>query len=159
MKQIIEIPQPEIKEKKIIIFSPLVKFYTSKKLDIRRIERTDEYLRIDFIVHADPVYMNGGWVQIYPETFIRPAGTTQRLVLVKTEGIPLAPTKHYYKSIHDTLSYSLYFPSIPKDGEFIDIIENAGGGSTFFNFYGVAVNRIIRSPIEIRDIHWEYTGN
>ena len=159
MSQIIEIKKPVIKKHEKIILSPLVKIYTSKGVSVRRIERTDEYLRIDFIHYADPVYINGGWVQIKPETFIRPAGTSQRLVLVKTEGIPMAPTKHYYKSIHDKLSYSLYFPSVSKDVEFIDIIEKSGGDNSFFNFYGVALSKIVSGPIVISGIYLENNGN
>ena len=159
MSNIVEIEKQAIKKTEKIIFSPYVKIFTDKSVTISKIERTDEYLRIDFIHHADPKYVSGGWVQMLPETFIRPEGTDQRLTLIKAEGIPLAPVKHFYKSIYETLNYSLFFPRVSKDVEFIDIIEKPGGDNTFFNFYGVAVSKIISKPILIRDIHWEYSGN
>jgi hypothetical protein len=44
----------------------------------------------------------------------------------------------------------LVFPAIPKDIEYIDVIEKKEKG-TFFNFYGIALQH--QEPLEIRTIH------
>lgn len=152
MKKIIELPKETLIKEKEIIYKPLVKFYNSEKLFIRSLIRDNELLRIDFVHFADPKYINGGWVRIEPGTFVRPVGTSLRLEMVKAEGVPIAPNKHYYKSKQDKLFYSLYFPSIGDEIELIDIIEKEGGDDTYFNFYGVAVSKILSSPIIVSNI-------
>jgi hypothetical protein len=154
----IEKIEPIKKEKQIITY-PIIKIHNSPSVKIRKIERTDDYLRIDFINHAGKEYVNGGWVRIEPNTFIRPQGTSFRLPLIKAKGAPLAPDKHYYKSQNDRLFYSLYFPAISKTVEFIDIIEKEGGDDSYFNFYGVSVQRILKSPIVIQGIYYSLCDN
>lgn len=112
-------------------------------------ELPQEYTRIDFIHFADPIYINGGWVRIEPQTFIRPVGTNDRLYILQAVNVPLAPAKHNYRHISDSLAFSLFFPALPKSVTAIDIVENEGGADSFFNFYGISVERIKAAPIKI----------
>lgn len=114
--------EPLEKEKTIIRYNPTINNKCSSEIEILRIEFDDDYTRIDFLYRASSYYENGGWVQISRLTFIRMVGSEQKLRLLKAVNIPIAPAKHYFKSTHDMLAYTLYFPALPKNCEKIDII-------------------------------------
>lgn len=137
-----EIEKPKVKEFEKVIYNPMVKHQTNGHPEILRIQMDAEFTIIDFIYYPDPKYINGGWVQIYNETFIRPVDSDQRLKLAKAITIPIAPTKHYFKSTKEFLCYTLCFPPLPKNTSYIDIIEGVGGSERWFNFYGVAMERV-----------------
>lgn len=134
--------EPLEKEKTIIRYNPTINNKCSSEIEILRIEFDDDYTRIDFLYRASSYYENGGWVQISRLTFIRMVGSEQKLRLLKAVNIPITPTKHYFKSTHDMLAYTLYFPALPKNCEKIDIIEGEVGGTKWFNFYGVSMNKV-----------------
>ena len=133
---------PKLKELEKLIYNPEVKKMPGKqnKDKIMRIEMNEDYTRIDFVVVAGKF----GWVDIEPETFIRPAGTKTRLGLLKAQGIPLAPGKHFFKNPKESLYYTLYFPALPENVREIDIIEMEASipGTSYFNFYGVSMERV-----------------
>lgn len=121
--------------------SPL-KLYNPAALDhkqelrVKSIEITDEYTRIDFIYRSSMIYVNGGWIQMEWNAFIRPKGSSTKYPLLRAIGIPIAPIKHYFKRQGEFYSYSLIFPALPADTQMIDIIEKEAPG-TYFNFYGI----------------------
>jgi hypothetical protein len=140
MKELIELPT---KEKEHVVFKPLVKHQVSTSAEILRIENDPNFTRIDFIVYASPIYVNGGWVQMYSQSFIRPVGSNLCLTLVKAVNIPIAPTKHFFKGKKDFLCYTLVFPALPEGTKSIDIIEKEiPGDNTWFNFYGVSMDKV-----------------
>ena len=138
-----------IKEQEQINLLPLVKFITTSSIKVAKVKRTENYTIITFCHFAGKKYVNGGWVTISPNTYIRKSGTAEKLVLVKAEGIPLSPQKHFYKSTHEYLFYTLYFPPLLHETASIDIIEKEAGDSSYFNFYGVALSRIKEGAIKI----------
>jgi len=148
----IETLEEEVEIKKApltIINNPCVAHRNNDAMDIMRITLEDDFTKIDFVHYASKKYINGGWVQIAGNTFIRILGSTGRLTLLKAINITIAPNKHHYKSKHECLYFSLLFPSIPKSTTHIDIIEKEGGDSSFFNFYGVSMSRGSKSVIRI----------
>ncbi len=107
-------------------------------------------LRIDFMHQASKIFISGGWVCIQRGTFIRPSGTRMHLEMVSYRGIPLSPHKHYYKSNNDCLQFSLFFPHPPSGTTEIDIIEKSGGDSSFFNIFGVSLERVKTEIINLQ---------
>ncbi len=103
---------------------------------IKSIEATDEYTRIDFIYRSSKIYDNGGWIQMDKGAYIQPVNSEARYGLVKAIGIPIAPTKHYFKKQGEYHTYTLIFPALPKNTTKINIIEKEAPG-TYFNFYGI----------------------
>ena len=101
---------------------------------VKCIECTDEYTRIDFIYKAPTHYINGGWVQMDRNCFIRRVGCETRYTLIQAINIPISPTKHYFNRSGEYLRYTLLFPALPKNTCKIDIIEKEAPG-TYFNFY------------------------
>ena len=104
---------------------------------------------IHFIARPDTRYPSGWWVDVIPDIIIRPVGTKDRLGLVLAYNIPIAPQKHFFKSVHEQLPFTLFFPALPKGVTHIDIIEKEGGSkSQFFNFYNVSLTRINTSSLK-----------
>lgn len=136
------IEEPKIKESEKIIFSPIITHKNSYCPDLLKMEIDEEFTRIDFIYYARSYYINGGWIQISKDTFIRPCGSESKFKLLKAVNIPIAPVKHYFKSTKDILCYTLYFLALPKGITKIDIIESETHGGNWFNFFGVLMEKV-----------------
>jgi len=104
-----------------------------------RVIRCEKFTRIDFGHQADSYYVRGGWVNIFPKTFIRIRGGKEKLHMLKAENIPLGPDKHHFLSTADNLFFSLYFPPLPDRSLTFDLIEGEPVTPTFFNYYGVRI--------------------
>lgn len=145
----VEVPQAEpfkVKIDKTRWLNPEADY--SDKICIKSIELTDAYTRIDFWYKAPDYYVNGGWIQIDPLSYIRPSGSNMRYSLFKAVNIPLAPQKFHFKRCGQLLSYTLYFPALPKDTKTIDIIEREAPG-TYFNFYSVQYQEWIQMANQV----------
>jgi hypothetical protein len=134
-----------------IIKSPVILEGPDSDVAISEIEVSDELTRIDFFYISSRIYVNGGWIQMYPSCYVRPHGTNLKLKLIKAERIPIAPTKYHFQCQGQAHSYTLYFPALPKGTTMIDIIERDGNFPNDFNFYSVSVRENL--PIEIRFIN------
>ena len=128
-------------------FNPVIKHQTQPTSSIMSIGMNEDYTRIDFVTVAG----NFLWVNVDPNTFLRPARSDLKLTLLKAQGIPLAPRKYYFKSRGEPLYYTLYFPALPKGIKRIDIIEKESPESPelYFNFYGVALARMKSERISV----------
>jgi len=151
MKDIV-IEEPYTEKEVRPVYNPDIEFQNNSNIDIMRIVQEDELTRIDFVYCASLKYVNGGWVQIEPECFIRPINTGMRLTMVQAVNIPVAPSKHWFKRAGEYLYYTLYFPKLPNDVVTIDIIEReAARPHNYFNFYGVSLERIAKEIIMINN--------
>lgn len=143
-----EIEKLKVNELEKLVFNPMVKHQTSGHPEILRIENDAEFTRIDFIYYTCSYYENGGWVQMSERTFIRPVGSKLKLKLLKAVNIPIAPTKHWFKTTKDILCYTLYFPPVPNGTKVIDIIEKeCANDDTWFNFYAVSMESIRKEKL------------
>ena len=146
----IETPYIEKKEKPV--YNPGLEYQDNSAIDVMRIVQEEELTRIDFAYRSSPKYINGGWVQIDKETFIRPITTGMRLTLVQAVNIPITPKKHWFKKAGQCLYYTLYFPALQDGVMAIDMIEReAARPHNFFNFYGVSLERIARGIIMVNN--------
>jgi hypothetical protein len=116
-----------------------------KQLRIKCLESTEEYTRIDFVIRSSMIWDNGGWIQMERNAYIQPKGSNQKYRLIKAIGIPIAPTKHFFKRQGEYHTYTLIFPALPKNTDCIDIIEKLETG-TFFNFYNIDYSNWITVP-------------
>lgn len=103
---------------------------------------------IHFITRPNLKFAGGWWVELYDSIFIRPVGSNERLGLIYAFNIPIAPSKHYFKHKNEELHFTLFFPALPNGTTHIDIIEKPGGDSSFFNYYGVSMDKINSEPIK-----------
>jgi hypothetical protein len=119
-------------------------------MGIERIILHTNYTQVDFVYIASKKFLNGGWIQLHPYCFIRPSGTEIEYKMIEAISIPIAPSKLHFNASGQVHHYSLLFPAIPINCDYIDVIEKKEMG-TFFNFYCVALQH--HEPTEIRTIH------
>lgn len=138
-----------IRELEKPIFISVFKPQKASNAELLRICNEDDLTRIDFIYRANALFVNGGWAQISPQSFIRPVGSDMKLMLVKAVNIPYAPNKHYFKSHTEILIYTLYFPRIPAGTLTIDIIEEETTDPMYFNFYNISIEAARTKVLEV----------
>lgn len=144
IEKCVEVIRESEVSKTIKLYNPAALDFKSE-LRLKSIELSDEFTRIEFIYRSSTFYLNGGWIQMEPDAFIRPLGSTMKYGLIKTEGIPLAPEKYYFKSQGEYHTYTLIFPALPKNTKKIDVIEREAPGS-YFNFYNVDYSLWMKIP-------------
>ncbi len=130
--------------------SPTSEITPNKRMGIERIILHTNYTHVDFVYIASKKYLNGGWIQLHQDCFLRPSGTEIEYKMIEAIAIPIAPSKLHFNAPGQVHHYSLVFPALPKNIEYIDVIEKKEKG-TFFNFYGIALQH--HEPLEIRTIH------
>lgn len=81
---------------------------------------------------------NSGWVQINKEMYLNVEG--QKFGIIDSPDIPFSPAKYEFTESNQDIEFKLVFPSI-GDALYFDLVESESGGSSFFNFYNVSVNR------------------
>ena len=118
--------------------------------DFENVPQEGELTVIHFLTRPDTVRYNvGWWVMCEGTMFIRPVGTKDKLELVYAHNIPIAPKKYFFRSAHEQLHFTLFFPALPKDTTHIDIIEIEGGSKQqYFNFYNVPLSKINSAPLK-----------
>ena len=128
----------------------------NRSVQLLRIVFTETETKFDFGYQAKDYYVNGGWIKISPETFIRFKGSSKKLILNNATNIPYGPEKLHFNSSIEWRYFSLHFPSLlkqiqynitSKDSAFssnlifeLDLIENENGTSDDFNFYGIRLD-------------------
>ncbi|MCX7743022.1 MAG: hypothetical protein N2167_00510 [Flavobacteriales bacterium] len=105
--------------------------------EILSINSSEKNTIIHIMYYAQPEFINGGWVRIQPETFIRKSDTDEILPMREALYIPISPNKHEFQHYKENLSFQLVFPPIPKSWKKIDLIEKEPGDSSYFNFYEI----------------------
>ena len=85
------------------------------------------------IVHcryvSKTIYINGGWVNIHPTTFL--VREDETLPLLHAENIPMAPGMHMFKRPGEIKHFTLIFPAIPKEWAAFSFIEECSSGGGF----------------------------
>ena len=74
-------------------------------------------------------YINGGWVNIHPTTFL--VCNEETLPLLHAENIPMAPSMHMFKRPGEIKHFTLIFPAIPKEWKAFSFIEECSSGGGF----------------------------
>jgi len=87
------------------------------------------------------IYINGGWVNIWPITYLDNDSESLRLELLQVVNIPLAPNKHYFKKPGEILHFSLIFGRVPDHWSSFNMQEIAGN-SLGFGYSGIERNKI-----------------
>lgn len=79
----------------------------------------------------------GEWLQLSKNSYIET--TEKKYSLIKAEGIALTPQKTYFKSQNDKITFTMYFPPIPKSTSTIDFIENEDDSN--WKLYGIILKQ------------------
>ncbi|MBA4322161.1 MAG: hypothetical protein C0408_05025, partial [Odoribacter sp.] len=70
----------------------------------------------------------------------------RRIKLVNSSGIPECPDSYKFKSIGEKLEFSLTFPPLKPDTQWIDIVEECT--SNCFHFYGITLNNDLNKKLD-----------
>jgi hypothetical protein len=112
----------------------------SKSVSLKIDQKTLQHLKESYkeeaqtLVHCNYVskrkYTNGGWVNIYPTTFLM--HDKEALPMIFAINIPIAPSIHVFKSSGELKQFTLIFPPIPKEWKSFSLIENCNDHDGFF---------------------------
>ncbi len=92
---------------------------------------------------SKPIYVDGGWVNIWPTTYLTNHDPKCTFKLLQAYNIPIAPDKHIFQQKGQVLIFTLFFPALPKDWDQFDLIEKTGDSNGFM------VSRINRNQTGI----------
>jgi len=101
-----------------VIENPEYRSSTAPYVKITAIELTDSTTVLHFHVDNTP----GWWISIPADTYIKPSHSNEKLMLMRTVGIPIG--EHYYSPESGEINYTLVFPGIDKTIERIDFGES-----------------------------------
>ena len=76
-------------------------------------------------------YKNGGWVNIFPSTFLVNPDTKDMLALAQAYNVPVSPARHYFKEAGQLKQFTLLFPQVPKHWKRFHLLEVADKGGGF----------------------------
>jgi len=134
------------KDKSVTIYNPhFIDF--GETIRVNKIE-FGEQTRIAFYYKPPSYYHQGGWIQIDQDTYITYDNGKTKLKLIATDGIPIAPEKHYFTEANCEHIFWLIFPKMSPKVKSIDIIERNEPGS-YFNFFQLDLTRWSPNPPRI----------
>lgn len=119
-------------------------------IQLLRIIVTNEEMKIDFGYQAGE-FIDGGWIDIKKETFIRVKESESKIVAMKNESptkyllkratnVPYGPEKHHFNSTIEWRYFSLFFPKLPEGTLCFDLIEKEFGDHNHFNFFSIRLD-------------------
>lgn len=128
----------EITQNEKNIFYLIKKSNTKANLTLETINVVENHKTVLFLnAKGSQEYMNGGWVCLGNDSYIKDPTTGKKYKLLKTNGIPICPSKFNFKAVGQKLNFSLEFEPIPKNVRVIDFIEN---DESSWNLYGISLN-------------------
>lgn len=117
--------------------NPFAEYVSIERIEVLRDETRVYFSFVDRTPNRRPTHDKG--LTIHGDVFIRDCATGERMKLIKPEGITLYPEYTPFahnRGGYDMLVYTLVFESLPKEAQFIDIIEPGAEG---FSFYTIDV--------------------
>lgn len=97
---------------------PRFGFRNSGTLDVESIDITDSAT----ILHIKSYYRPKQWIRIDSKTYLRTGADGEKLIITKSEGIPL--DEEFYMPDSGEHAFTLYFPPIDPKTKKIDFIES-----------------------------------
>ena len=129
-----------ISDKYTIIENPFIKNVISENTYIKSITLTDDYTSVEINysnTQKNNYYLINEnndipYINIDKNTYIEIEGIQYRIT--NTEGIEIAPGKTYISDTEDSVTFTLFFPPIPKSAASMHLIESTYSD---FRFYGI----------------------
>ena len=123
------------------------KFTTDESLleDFLTKEKEDSQTTVFCNYISKNKYVNGGWVNIQPTTFL--VSDNDSLSLLHAINVPVAPDKHHFEKAGQHKRFELIFPALPKSWISFDFVESCSSGD------GFVVENISRNNTGIYEIH------
>lgn len=117
----------------VIVSYPVFSLTTAERLKIKSVRLTDAHTAIEVICSSQEDGPNHGqWYNIDRETYISIGG--KKYKMTKAVGVKTAPDKTYFNHAGEEVTFTLYFPPIPKSTTKINLVESADSS---WKFYGI----------------------
>ena len=82
------------------------------------------YTYLHCVYAAKQKYINGGWINIWPTTYLSGSGKfLDDLEMIQAVNIPVAPNKSHFAERGQVKRFTLIFPAIPKDWKEFCLVE------------------------------------
>lgn len=128
------------------IVSPTYSRRDNISLRINEVERSTQYTVIKGVYEN---VMHYGWACINSTTYLRDSKSGKNIgTIIKSEGLPVSPSKYQFTKENESISFKFYFPAISDDIDMVDMIED-GTSTSAFNFYGVALKDNVNRPFSV----------
>ena len=105
-------------------------------IQIDKMERTDQHTVLYATYTASERFAKGGWVNLSGSTYLLDRWRNKKYYILRAEGIPLQPERHYFDYAGQSLSFRLIFPRLPTNVSKVDLIE-CPDRHDCFNTYGI----------------------
>ena len=123
--------------------------------DIIELFEEERYTYLHCTYVASEKYLADLQININENSYLVGGKSLIKLKLLNVIGIPLAPEKHCFKKLGDTLQFSLIFPALPKDWEVFDFIEDTTAAlydQTLQSSHGLYYRNIKRNDTDVYKI-------
>ena len=107
---------------------------TNQGCKITQVQLNQNYTRVT--LNYNNYYSQAGWVTISPRTYIVDQ-QGNRHYMIRAEGIPTEPQKHYFNSANESLTFTLVFDRLPVGTTSFNLIES---DSSSWKFYNININ-------------------
>jgi hypothetical protein len=74
---------------------------------------------------SQPKYIDGGWLNIFPTTYLVNRETVKKLQMEFALDIPVAPKYHFFRRVSEQIRFTLIFPKLPADSQTFTLIEES----------------------------------
>ncbi len=123
---------------------PFVNSSEDQKTIITAVETNNQNTIVSFQYTSSA---EGDWVQLNKSMYLQDANGEERYNYVKSEGIPLRPSRFEAKEAGQKVNFKVYFEKLKPGTKNINVIERArsiaemDNGITFLNYFNVDLNR------------------
>jgi hypothetical protein len=74
---------------------------------------------------SQPEFVDGGWLNIFPTTYLVNRETSKKLQMEFALDIPVAPKCHFFRRVNEQIRFTLIFPKLPADWQTFTLIEES----------------------------------
>ena len=110
---------------------PKYKTRTNPRVNITKIQTTNKYT----VVYCKYISTTGGYASINSTTYLQDIKSKQKYKLIKAEDIPISPRQRPFQKAGYTFEFKLYFERLPHKVRYLNMIESALNGFSFYNIY------------------------
>jgi hypothetical protein len=72
-----------------------------------------------------PEYVDGGWLNIFPTTYLVNREIGKKLRMEFALDIPVAPKCHFFRQVYEQIRFTLIFLKLPADWQTFTLIEES----------------------------------
>ncbi len=83
---------------------------------------------------SQPEYIDGGWLNIFPTTYLVNRESGKKLRMEFAFGFPVAPKYHFFRKVNEQIRFTLIIPKLPADWQTLTLIEESERENSLVKF-------------------------